>query len=95
MRQRNIAYGKYIRAKDLTNKSKLHDEYKALRNQAIQKMRNSKYAYFKSYFIKHSGNIRNLWKGINQIVNVKSRSYDYPTHMEDDTGNPVDSPIDI
>jgi len=95
MRQRDITYGKYIRAKDLTNKSKLHDEYKALRNQAIQKMRNSKYAYFKSYFIKHSGNIRNLWKGINQIVNVKSRSYDYPTHMEDDTGNPVDSPIDI
>ena len=71
MRKRDTAYGKYIRAKDPLNKPRLHDDYKTLRNQVIQQLRRSKYAYFKSYFLKNSGNIRNLWKGINQIVNVK------------------------
>lgn len=95
MRKKDIAYGKYIRAKDPANKTRLHNEYKILRNQSTQKLRNSKYSYFKNYFLKHSGNVRNLWKGINQIVNVKSKSYDYPTYMEDDEGNPIDNPIGI
>ena len=52
MRQRDITFGKYIRAKDPILKPKLYDDYKILRNQAIQKLRRSKYAYFKHYFIK-------------------------------------------
>ena len=95
MKQRDIAYGKYVRSKDPTAKASLHDRYKVLRNQATQKLRRSKYGYFKNYFIKNSGNIKNLWKGINQIVNVKSKSYDYPTHMEDKEGKSIDSPADI
>ena len=95
MRQRDIAYGKYIRSKDPSNKPILHDRYKVLRNQATQKLRRSKYGYFKDYFIRNSGNIKNLWKGINQIVNVKSKSYDYPTQMEDNQGKSVDSPVEI
>ena len=95
IRKRDIAFGKYIRAKNPITKVALHDEYKIIRNETTQKLRRSKYAYFKTYFQKHSGNVRNLWKGINQIVNVKSKSYDFPTHMEDDLGNSIDSPVGI
>ena len=94
-RQRDIAYGKYIRCKDPANKISLQDRFKLLRNQTTNKLRQSKYRYYKDYFIKNTGNIRNIWKGINQIVNVKSKLYDHPTHMEDSQGNPVDDPVDI
>ena len=65
MRQRDVAYGKYIRSKDPINKPILHDRYKVLRNQATQKLRRSKYGYFKNYFIKN-------WQYLKSLERYKS-----------------------
>jgi hypothetical protein len=89
MVRRNKIFGKYIRAKNLVNKNILHGEYKTLRNEIIVLIKTSKKLFFKSYFDKNRNNIRNIWKGINQIANVKSKSYDSPTCLTDCDGESV------
>ena len=81
MARRDRLFGKYTRSKDATNRTNIYNEYKDLRNRIIDLIRVSKQDYFNSYFQTNSKNIRNLWKGINQIVNSKTKTYDSPTSL--------------
>ena len=95
IKRRDKLFGKYIRAKNKENKTFLHNCYKELRNKIITLIRESKFNHFKAYFQKNSHNIKNLWAGINQIVNIKSKAKDCPTYMEDENGKPLGNPDQI
>ena len=95
MKRRNKLFGKYIRIKNIPKKMELYTEYKSLRNRIIDIIHQSKETYFRNYFEKNTNNIRNIWKGINQIVNVKSKSYDSPTCLSDSNGQSITDPAEI
>ena len=92
MRRRDKLFGKFIRTKNETNKMSLHNEYKNLRNRIVELIRKSKFMYYKNYFQNNTSNIRNLWRGINRLVNLKSRSNDCPSYMEDESGKALNDP---
>ena len=95
MKRRDKLFGKYIRTKNPHNRITLHNEYKTLRNRIIELLKTSKLNFFHDYFEKNSNNIRNIWKGINQIVNVKSKSYDSPSCLTDKNGQSITEPSEI
>ena len=95
MKRRDKLFRKYIRTKTAEFKSTIYKEYKTLRNQIISLKKESKNTCYTDYFNKNKSNIRNLWKGINQLVNVKSKSYDNPTCLLDKNGDSITDPTDI
>ena len=95
MKRRDKLFGKYIRTKSPDYKSSLYIEYKTLRNKIIFLIKESKHNFYTHFFNKNKSNIRNLWKGINQIVNLKSKSYDNPTCVLDENGDSLTDPTDI
>ena len=48
--------------------------YKKFRNRVVNENRKSKIQYYDSYFQQNKANMKNLWTGIKEIINTKSRS---------------------
>ena len=69
---REKLYKDFIKAKDEKAKKDCHKMYKELRNQIPTKCRNSKKEFFQNFFIKNANDVKNMWRGINSIINVKS-----------------------
>ena len=49
------------------------------------------YKYYKTYFSKNKENLSKIWKGIKEIINIKSKNFDQPTCIlqdEKSTTNP-------
>ena len=80
-------YNRYIKTKNKTNKEDLHKEYKTLRNQVNELIGLSKKNYYGKYFTEHSNNIKKVWQGIKEIVNIKSKNYNSPNSIE--VGNDI------
>ena len=57
---------------DLVKKRSLRDTYKKLRNEITSNKRESKKAYYRSYFEKNKQKSSEIWKGIRTLVNIKS-----------------------
>ena len=41
--------------------------------------RSGKKAYYQKYFAENKNNLQKIWKGIKEIINIKSKNFDYPT----------------
>ena len=95
MRRRDRLLRKYIKAKNPARKAPLHTEYKSLRNSIIQLTKQSKLNFYNDYFTSNNGNLRKVWQGIKDIINVKNQSFNVPTSIIDDEGNIVTEPSDI
>ena len=48
--------------------------YKKFRNRIVNENRKSKIQYYDSYFQQNKANMKNLWTGIKEIINTKSKS---------------------
>ena len=72
MKQRDKLLKNFSQENDPTKKTTLHTAYKQLRNLVTQKKRLSKSLYYTSYFEKNSEKSSAIWKGIRNLVNVKS-----------------------
>ena len=94
-REGDKLFGKYIQLKSTENKVTVHNEYKILRNKIILLVKESKKKFYSSYFNRNKNNMRNLWKGINQIVNIKAKAYDHPTCLLDKNNDCLTQPLDI
>jgi hypothetical protein len=81
--------------KDSPRRSSLHTEYKTLRNTIVELTKQSKLSYYKNYFSANSSNLRKVWTGIKNIINIKGKSYDVPTCISDENGNIITDPIQI
>ena len=41
-----------------------------------------KKAYYQKYFAENKDNLQKTWKGIKEIINIKSKNFDYPTCLQ-------------
>ena len=94
MRRRDKLLRKISKMKDSERKTILWSEYKRIRNFIVELIKRSKREFYSEYFTTNSGNLRKIWKGINDIINIKSRSFDSPTSI-DDNGNIITDPTAI
>ena len=91
---KNKAFRKYLRSKNPVLKNNLHRKFKDLKNEVTHLLRSSKKDFYKKYFTVNKNNIQKIWKGIKEIINIKSKNYDYPTCLQDGHVNITD-PIAI
>ena len=95
MRKRDKLLHLYMKEKNPTQKSSLHYEYKSLRNSIVELTKKSKLNYYNSYFTANNNNLRKVWNGIKDIINIKNKTNDTPTCFTDDNGNAVTDPVQI
>ncbi|XP_065684726.1 uncharacterized protein LOC136096953 [Hydra vulgaris] len=93
IQHKNKLFKKYIRSKNQTNKTMFHNEYKIFRNKLQSKLKESKKNYFDNYFTENIKNIKATWKGIKNIISIKSNSHTTPNvivHNNITITNPFD-----
>ena len=94
IKNKNKVFAKFINCKDPIIKLQLHHEYKGYRNQLSTLLKQSKKNYFNQYFLNNCNNIKNTWKGIKSIINLKNKSNEVPKIIKDN-GNYLSNPTDI
>ena len=60
-------------------KEYLKTNYKNIKNEITNLTRQSKKDYYKQYFTENTENLQKIWKGIREIINIKSKNYTQPT----------------
>ena len=58
-------------------------------------MKKSKQAYYEKYFERNWNNIKNTWKGIKSLINLKTATSHVPTVLSLDNGDTITNPYDI
>ena len=58
-------------------------------------MKNSKQAYYDTYFEKKLKNINNTWKGIKSLISLKTVASSTLTVLSLDNGDTITNPYDI
>ena len=72
--KKNKAFRKYMNCKGtLEIKTQMHIEFKIIKNEITNLTRQSKKEYYKQYFTENSANLQKIWKGITDIINIKSK----------------------
>ena len=70
------------------------EELKQLRNNVTFSIRKSKNEYFKLFFDKNRNNTTLIWKGIRQLITLKSKSKIHPNIVKV-KGKDITNPIEI
>ena len=92
--EKNKSLRKYLRAKNPVHKNEMYSQFKALKNEVTFLIRTSKKEYYKQYFAKNKDNIKKIWKGIKEIINIKSKNFDHPTCLQNGDVN-ITEPIAV
>ena len=74
---KNNLYKNYLKTRSLY----FHSKFKFYRNKLNHLLRISKRMYYKDFFNNNINNMKNTWKGIRQIVNLKPLSCHAPTKI--------------
>ena len=56
-------------------------KYKIYRNKLSKLVKVSKKKYYNDFFLENSNNIKNIWKGIKQIITLKPQKTNLPTKL--------------
>ena len=73
IKRRDNLRKKVIKAKNTDMKNDYLGRYKELRNQIVTLCRVSKKNYYHNYFAKNANNLKNTWKGINNLINLNKK----------------------
>ena len=65
-----------------------------MKNEITALTRRSKKEYYNNYFSTNKNNLQKIWKGIKEIINIKSKSFSQPTCIVEDK-NTLSKPKDI
>ena len=65
----------------------IHTEYKALKNRINSLIYHSKKNYYTKYFNQYSNNIKKIWVGIKNIINIRTKDHNAPNCIE--VGNDI------
>ena len=79
IKDKNKVLAKMVKCNNRDEKSLLKDEFNNMKNEITRLTRNNKKEYYDRYFTKHKNNLSKTWQGIKEIINIKSKSSDYPT----------------
>ena len=94
IKEKNNILSKITKCKDQTRKEELKNQFKALKNEVTQITRTNKKNYYENYFTKHKDNLSKTWKGIKEIISLKTKNSDYPSCIIDN-GNTITDPTEI
>ena len=83
IKEKNKIFKKYLNSKNDIRKGELYESFKKLKNDITHETRFSKKTYYQKYFAEHKGNLQKIWKGIKEIINIKSKNYDHPICIQD------------
>ena len=92
--KKNATFRKYMKCKDQTKKDELNTNYKCQKNEITTLMRQSKKDYYNHYFSSNTKNLQNIWKGIKEIINIKTKTFSNPTCIMENNKT-YTNPIDI
>ena len=79
----NKFFKKCIKCKIEYRKRELNAEFKELKNKITTLTRLNKKNYYEKYFSNNKDNLQKIWKGIKEIINIKSKHFDHPTCLLD------------
>jgi len=79
IKRRDALSKKFIKAKNKEVKQDYHVKYKELRNRIVTLCRVSKKIYFQNFFTQNANNLKNTWKGIKNLINLKKSVKGDPT----------------
>ena len=73
IKEREKSYRKYIKANNEAIKTNHFNKYKSLRNKTVNLCRQKKKEYYEKFFSENLNNVRNIWKGIKQIIKISEK----------------------
>ena len=71
IKNRNRKYRKYQRAKDVTRKHDLHNEFKTYQNKLDKVLKSSKSIHYQKFFEANKTKLHKAREGIREVINVK------------------------
>ena len=80
---KNKILKRYVNCKDADRKSLLLDQFKNLKNEITNMTRIGKKDFYEKYFTENKNNLKKIWKGIKDIINIKAKNFDQPTCILD------------
>jgi len=85
IKYKNKIFKKYSNCKNNNNrKQELLNEYKVIKNEITTQTRIGKKQFYQRYFTENKTNLKKIWKGIKEIINIKSKNFDQPTCLKTD-----------
>ena len=72
--RKNKLYKKYIKCANNDSKLLTYNEYKTLKNQINELVRLGKRTHYAHYFDENNNNLRKIWDGIKELVNIKPKN---------------------
>ena len=81
IRTREKLHKQYIKAENDVIKSLFLERYKTVRNKIVSLCRQSKKHYYQKYFETNSLNLRNTWRGIRSIINLREKAKSSPSSL--------------
>ena len=91
---KNSTLNKLAKSKDPIIKQELIQSIKTMKNEITALTRRSKKEYYNNYFSTNKNNLQKIWKGIKEIINIKSKSFSQPTSIVENK-NTLSKPKDI
>ena len=94
--KKDAIFKKYIKAKMERRRQELHDEYKQLKNNITDLTRRKEKEHYDTYFTTNKKNLQMIWKGIKEVINIKSKSFSQPNCIiEKGTNKTITEPKEI
>ena len=84
IKRKDKLFKKYINMKNSPIRDNIHAEYKALKNRINSLIYHSRKNYYTKYFNQYSNNIKKIWIGIKNIINIKTKDNNSPNCIEVD-----------
>ena len=76
---KNKLFNSYTKCKNPFLKAEKLASYRHYRNQLVEIINLSKKSFYQNYFTENNKNLRKIWLGIKEIVNIKTKSHDLPS----------------
>ena len=75
---KNSLFAKFIKSNNINQKNEMHIKYKQYKNLISTLLKRSKRLYFTKFFNDHLNNLKNTWKGIKNLISLKTVSHPSP-----------------
>ena len=75
----NKLKNKFLRCKDPILKNSLNNKFKLYRNSLVSLIRQSKKNHFDIFFQTNNTNLRETWKGIKSLINIRAKNTSLPS----------------
>ncbi|XP_065642482.1 uncharacterized protein LOC136074109 [Hydra vulgaris] len=72
---KNKLYKKFIKLKNIYKKNELFTKFKFYRNKISNLLKFSKKTYYITYFHNNLNSVKNTWKGIKEIINIRPSTH--------------------